>query len=143
MAIDTAPFVWGAGGARLTPEEIALQRKSAQALMASGMDMSPIASPWQGAARVAQALMGGYEGYRADEASKQNAAKSSQLVAALLGGAGGATATAAAPAVSSPASAASPSVSTPMGATAIPAGKDEFVNSIMPMVPGGFGQDRH
>ena len=37
------------------------RRRIAEQLLARGMDTSPIASPWQGAARMAQALMGGVE----------------------------------------------------------------------------------
>lgn len=49
-------FVWGEGGAQLTPEAIAAQRRVAQAMMQQGSDFSPIRSPWQGMARVAQSL---------------------------------------------------------------------------------------
>lgn len=112
-----ANFLWGAGGARLTPEEIAQQRDIAASLMAGGMDYSPIASPWQGASRIAQAVLGGLESGQADAASKQNAAESSQVIAALLASGG---ATAAPVAGGMPAS--SPSISTPMGHTSIPAG---------------------
>jgi len=87
MALDSpTPFFWGAGGSRLTPEEIAAQRKVANSLLASGMDYSPIASPWQGAARIAQAVLGGIESGEAGAASKANAKESTDLIAALLGG---------------------------------------------------------
>lgn len=119
-----ADFLWGNGGTRLTPEDVAAQRKYAQGLMSQGMDYSPVASPWQGAARVAQALLGGYEGGQADYASKQNADESSKVLAALLGGAGAAPA-ATAPATAAPVSAAP---------AAIPAGKEGFISSIMPAV---------
>lgn len=101
MMADPAPaFIWGAGGTRLTPEEIAAQRQIANALLAKGGDYSPVQSPWQGAARVAQAILGGIEGGQADAASKQNASDSDAIIQALLGGgaAGGSTAlTAASP----------------------------------------------
>lgn len=42
-----------------TPEQIATRQQLAAAMLRSGMDTSPIASPWQGAARLAQALFGG------------------------------------------------------------------------------------
>jgi hypothetical protein len=85
-----APFVWGEGGAQMTPEQIAAQRKVAQALMEKGMDYSPIQSPWQGAARVSQALLGGLESGQADEAARTNAAADREMIASLIGG-GGAT----------------------------------------------------
>jgi flagellum-specific peptidoglycan hydrolase FlgJ len=123
MADPVAPFLWGAGGVRLTPEEVAAQRKYGQGLLSQGVDYSPIQSPWQGATRVAQALMGGWETGQADYAAKQNGAESASVIQALMGGA--------APVAAAPAAA--PMAATPMGATGIPAGKDEFVNSIMPM----------
>lgn len=42
-----------------TPDELNDRKKLAQVLLTSGMDASPIKSPWQGAARLAQALVGG------------------------------------------------------------------------------------
>jgi len=56
-----ADFVWGDGGAQLTPEAIAGRRKIAEAMIAKGMDTSPIKSWTQGAARVAQAMIGAYD----------------------------------------------------------------------------------
>lgn len=118
MALDlTSPFVWGAGGSRLTPEEIAAQRKVADSLLASGMDYSPIKSPWQGAARVAQAVLGGLESGEAGAASKANAAESGKLIAALLGG--GAAPAAATDAASAPIAT---GAAVPAGNTTIPAG---------------------
>lgn len=52
-----------------TPEAINRKRQIAQALMMQGMDTSPIQSPWQGAARIAQALVGGYQGQQAEQAA--------------------------------------------------------------------------
>lgn len=67
-ATDTgAPFVWGAGGDQVTPARLSAQRKIAEAMMQSGMDMSPIKSPWQGVNRVAQAMLGTYQAGRADD----------------------------------------------------------------------------
>lgn len=80
------PFTWGAGGAKLTPEEIARQRQLADALTSQGIDLSPIASPWQGAARMADALVGNIKSARADRAEKANADYSAQIVQGLLGG---------------------------------------------------------
>jgi hypothetical protein len=63
----------GAGGSQPTskgsPSPAALERRRrlAESLMQQGMDTSPIASPWQGLARMAQAAAGGYDMYRADQ----------------------------------------------------------------------------
>ncbi|MGO8536188.1 hypothetical protein ACC756_39010, partial [Rhizobium ruizarguesonis] len=47
----------------------------AYAMLQQGMDMSPLQSPWQGAARLAQALMGGLEIRQQDD--EQRAAEAS------------------------------------------------------------------
>lgn len=106
-----APFVWGAGGAQMTPERIAAERKVAQAMMAQGMDYSPIRSPFQGAARVAQALMGAYDDRRAGQAENANAAADKAMVSSWFGG-GAPAAPVASPAAGAGAAAA-PSVSAP------------------------------
>lgn len=67
-----ADFTWGAGGAQMTPERIASQRRVADAMMARGMDYSPVRSPWQGAARVAEAIVGNLQNYQADQAERTN-----------------------------------------------------------------------
>ncbi len=94
-----AAFVWGPGGSQMTPEEIASQRKVAQAMMAQGADYSPVQSWSQGAARVAQALFGGMQAKDASEAAKANAASEAALISSLFNG--GAT-PAATPAVAVP-----------------------------------------
>jgi hypothetical protein len=54
-------FIFG-GDTGKTQGDISDQRKRlAYAMLQQGMDASPIQSPWQGAARLAQALMGGLE----------------------------------------------------------------------------------
>jgi hypothetical protein len=93
MAMEAStPFVWGEGGAQLTPSQLASRRQLAQAMMAQGMDYSPIKSAWQGAARVAQSLLGTADSMSADkeEASQRQAAIAS-LAAALGGGQGAVT----------------------------------------------------
>jgi hypothetical protein len=80
----------------MTPERIAAARKVAQAMQATGMDYSPIRSPFQGVSRVAQALMGAYDERKANEAENANAAADKALVSSWFGG--GAPAAAAAPA---------------------------------------------
>lgn len=95
-----SPFVWGAGGAQLTPGQIADRRKIADAMIAQGTDYSPIKSAWQGAARLAQGLLGGYESGQIDRAQAANEASDRDLMVRLLAGYGGAGAptTAAGPA---------------------------------------------
>lgn len=83
--IPNAPadaFVWGAGGRRLTPEEVEQQRKVAESLMAP--DYSPIVSPWQGLARVAGNLRGALEERDADKAAAANAADTQASIASML-----------------------------------------------------------
>lgn len=128
MAVDpVAPFLWGSGGRRLTPEEIAAERKGAAALGQQAMSTAPIGHWSQGLNRVLQGLMAGYDDYRASDAAKQNSTESAALVQALLGGGtAAAPAPAAAPAMptSVPASS-SGGVSTPMGNTSIPVSGDD------------------
>jgi hypothetical protein len=82
-----AAFFWGDGGAQLTPEAIAAQRKIAQAMMARGGDYSPVQSWTQGLARVAEGFSGGLDAARADVAERQNAAAEKELLASLIPGA--------------------------------------------------------
>lgn len=89
-----AGFIWGDGGAQLTPEAIAAQRKIAQAMMARGGDYSPVQSWTQGAARVAEGMLGGFDAARADMAERQNATAEKELLASLItGGSAGAPTT--------------------------------------------------
>ncbi|WP_246798263.1 hypothetical protein [Rhizobium leguminosarum] len=54
-------FIFG-GDTGKTQGDLSDQRKRlAYAMLQQGMDASPVQSPWQGAARLAQALMGGLE----------------------------------------------------------------------------------
>jgi hypothetical protein len=89
-----APFQWGAGGQMLTPEEIAMKRKMAMALMQG--DYSPIASPWQGLARVANNLVGALDERDANRASQAAQANAAQAVQSFTGGGSGSGAAAAA-----------------------------------------------
>lgn len=84
-------FVWGAGGARKTPEEIAREREIAAALLGQGVDTSPVGHWTQGAARVVNALGGVMKERRANKAAGQNAEESQSRIAKLLGGMGGQT----------------------------------------------------
>lgn len=83
-------FIWGPGGSRLTPEQIASRRAIEDALLAQGLDFSPVQHPLQGAARVANAAAGAFRRHRLDKADAASAERSqaagSKLMAALFGG---------------------------------------------------------
>jgi hypothetical protein len=81
-----APFLWGRGGKRMTPEDIALERRLATQQLATGADFSPVQHWTQGLARVANGLAGGLQMKRADAASEQNATDSGAQIAAILAG---------------------------------------------------------
>lgn len=63
-------FVWGEGGSKKTPEQLDRERRLAQAMIASGVDMSPVGHWTQGAARMANALVGNIKQARADKAER-------------------------------------------------------------------------
>lgn len=119
---DPVPtFQWGAGGARMTPEQIAARRKVADALGAQASDYSPVRSWTQGLARVAQGFNAGLMNRRADDAEQANADANKQMIAALLAG-GGASA---APAASSGPTAGAP-VAAPIASGDSPASYRSF-----------------
>ena len=80
------PFVWGQGGARLGPDMIAQRSRTAQGLMAGGMDTSPVGHWTQGLARVAQALIGRQEQRKLDRASAANTDARSVIMRELTKG---------------------------------------------------------
>jgi hypothetical protein len=117
-------FTWGANGARMTPEDIAAQKKVAAAMMEKGSDTSPFpyetrgAGIWtQGLARVAKGVIGGYEDGEASKASQANAADNKAMIANMMALYGGGAATPAAQSVATsgtvPAVLARPSVAAP------------------------------
>ncbi len=87
MMVGQQPFLWGSGGRRLTPEQIASQRQLADSL--SAPDFSPVASPWQGLARAAGNVLGALQNKRLDKAASANAQESNAVLSALLGSPGG------------------------------------------------------
>lgn len=112
-----ADFVWGANGARMTPEDIVAQRKVADALATQAGDGSPLpvgtrgAGEWtQGLNRIAKGISAGMDYREADAASRANADDNKTMIAALLGGGGqvAPTVATAAPVVAAPALASAP-----------------------------------
>lgn len=77
-------FIWGSGGQRMTPEQIARQRAYAQQQMQAGADYSPVGHWSQGLSRVAQSLLGAMAERRAMDAEDANAAESRRVAEALL-----------------------------------------------------------
>ena|ERR1700733_10538066 len=114
---DDAPtpaFTWGAGGARLTPEQIADRRKVADALTLQAGDGSAFPTGTrgfglvtQGLNRLAKGVSAGLDYSEADQAATANAADNKAMIAALLGGG---TSQAATPAPVATAPQAAPSV---------------------------------
>lgn len=109
----------------LTPDSVKQRRLLAALQQRQGMDYSPVQSPWQGAARVANALVGTYEGFDADkqEALAKQAAQS--RVGALLSGGADIGFPQHEPAASAPA--ASPQASGPA-----PQNRQAFIDALMP-----------
>lgn len=60
------------------------RRQEAARLSQGGMDTSPIQSPWQGVARLAQGLIGGYEQGQADKEIKGAGDKRAAMMQALM-----------------------------------------------------------
>lgn len=71
-----------------SPQAVERRRLLATMLMREGSDSSPIRSPWQGAARMANAIMGGLEGSRADAEERSGKAGVSNIFASLTPSAG-------------------------------------------------------
>lgn len=71
FAQDDNSLAYTIAGIGRKRDPYAERRTMAQRLLAQGMDTSPVQSPWQGAARLAQALMGGIDSYTADRDEKK------------------------------------------------------------------------
>lgn len=69
-----------------TPADDARKRQLADALVKGGADYSPVASKWQGLARLAQGLVGGYQEGELDRRSAAGQDKARQELAAMLDG---------------------------------------------------------
>lgn len=79
-----APFVWGRGGARMTPEQIAMQREIA--LRETQGDYSPIGHWTQGLGRVLDGVSGGLRNRRIAKAEAANAAEGDAVMRVLMVG---------------------------------------------------------
>lgn len=77
------PFVWGEGGAQMTPAEVAARRKAGMDRMRAGADYSPIGHWTQGLARVGEGILGGLEVAGARKDREKNDAADAEMRAAL------------------------------------------------------------
>ena len=82
----------------LTPTQQQLRMAAALSQMKAGADYSPIQSPWQGAARLADGLMGGLDAGRSEREQAAGSAQANAQLAALAAGLGGGGAAPATPA---------------------------------------------
>ena len=72
---------------KASPESVSRKRKMAEAMMASGMDASPVGHWTQGAARVAQSLMGGLSMRKAEREEQEGRESARDMMTkALMGG---------------------------------------------------------
>lgn len=81
-------FIWGQGGAKKTPEQVAREREIADAILARAGDTSPVGHWTQGAARVVDALGGVVRQNRASAAEADIANVNKGLISSLLAGGG-------------------------------------------------------
>lgn len=78
------PFVWGAGGAKLTPDQVAALRAQGEA-MTQG-DYSPVGHWLQGLGRVADNIDGAFRLKRAERMEGENAARDADFAEAIASG---------------------------------------------------------
>lgn len=79
---QAAPFVWGQGGRRMTPDDIARERALAARQMQS--NYSPVQHWTQGLGRVADNVLGALRSRNADKASERNAAEGADIARLLM-----------------------------------------------------------
>ncbi len=120
-------FTWGAGGAKLTPEQIALARQLLARKNAQGADTSPVQHWTQGAARVADALGDVFQEKRLNSQEKDLTDYNSGLISNLLTGGGSPSAVSPIP---SPGAAAEVSATSP--AVDISGDQKTFIDSLLP-----------
>lgn len=86
------PFVWGAGGAQLTPDQLEAKQRIAAQLSQS--NYSPVSSVWQGLGRVVDNVRGALQTKSLDKQQAAMGADQQRIIAALTGGDQSATAAA-------------------------------------------------
>lgn len=78
------PFYWGAGGARMSPEEMARRQQIASNQMQA--DFSPVGSMWEGLGRVVNNVSGALQQRKLDKEGKAQRQQSMAVAEALAGG---------------------------------------------------------
>lgn len=78
------PFVWGEGGSRLTPEQIAAQLEGAQSRIRA--DTSPVGHWMEGAARVVDSIIGGLQMRDAMKEQEKNRSAEQEIIEQLTAG---------------------------------------------------------
>jgi len=104
----------------LTPDSIKRRRLLAELMMKQGMDYSPVQSPWQGAARMANALMGGLVEGQTDQMEAAGLKAANKQFSDAIGGSLGA----------SPAPAPAPSAEAQPPSRALPAFASDVTGGI-------------
>lgn len=101
-----------ADSAHYTPATLQRKRALAEAMLQSGMQTTPISSPWQGLARLAQAGVGAWQTSQLDAQERAQAKSDAALMSQLFGGQPAATASPA-PIIAVPSSTSAGSVASP------------------------------
>lgn len=81
-------FIWGQGGTKKTPEQVAREREIAEAILMKAGNTAPVGHWTQGAARVLDALGGVVRQNRASAAEADIAKVNKGLISSLLAGGG-------------------------------------------------------
>jgi len=82
FGVPAQPFTWGQGGARLTPEQLAMQQKLA--LSKQQGDYSPVSNIFQGLGRVADNVTGALDEKSLNKEALAQAGDRQNSIAALL-----------------------------------------------------------
>lgn len=120
-----------------TPESMKLRRRLAETMLTQGTSTGPIGSPWQGVARLVQAMLGGYQVGELERKEKAQTEAGNSTLLSLLGGGAGVSGASSSPADASemPSTAVAPST-----ARAEPAAAgdiDSVVNRLIGSESGG------
>lgn len=84
LAEPASPFVWGQGGAKLSPEQVAMLRAQGEQMAQS--DFSPVGHWTQGLGRVLNNLEGGLKTKRAERMEGENRDYQARMAEALASG---------------------------------------------------------